>query len=43
MSLLFAVGVVIGRTPPPGQKTGISEPPEVLKSSISMTLQPVAS
>ena len=43
MSLLLAVGVIIGRTPPPDQKTGISDPPEVLKSSISITLPPVAS
>jgi hypothetical protein len=32
-----------GTTPPPGQLTGIANPPEVLKSSISIIHPPVAS
>ena len=43
MSFLLAVGVIIGTTPPPGQLTGIDDPPLSLKSSISMVLPPVAS
>jgi hypothetical protein len=43
MSDLLAVGVTIGRTPPPGQYTGITPPAEVLNVSIPTERSPAES